>query len=134
MEDKPKPPEDGPTSGSADGTDSSPTALGTTQNIAGLLTYILFWASGIVFLLVEKDNKFVRFHAMQSIVIFVPLTVASVVAGFLPVFGGLVVVLVNIAIIGIWLLMMFQAFQNKWYKFPYAGEYAETQLKNMGSD
>ncbi len=71
---------------------------------------------------------------MQSIVIFVPLTVASVVAGFLPVFGGLVVVLVNIAILGIWLLMMYQAFQNNWYKFPYAGEYAESQLKNMGSD
>jgi uncharacterized membrane protein len=30
--------------------------------------------------------------------------------------------------------MMFQRFQNKWYKFPYAGEYAETHLKNMGSD
>jgi uncharacterized membrane protein len=29
---------------------------------------------------------------------------------------------------------MFQGSQNKWYKFPYAGEYAETQLKNMGSD
>jgi uncharacterized membrane protein len=88
----------------------------------------------MVFLLVEKDNKFVRFHAMQSIVIFVPLAIALVAVGFLPVFGNSLSTLVYIATIGIWLLMMFQGFQNKWYKFPYAGEYAEIQLKNMGSD
>ncbi len=134
MEDNPKPPEENPPPSSTGGADTSETALGTTQNIAGLLTYILFWGTGIVFLLIEKDNKFVRFHAMQSIVIFVPLTVASVVVGFLPIFGGLLSTLVYLATIGIWLLMMFQAFQNKWYKFPYAGEYAETQLKNMGSE
>ena len=71
---------------------------------------------------------------MQSIVIFVPLTIALVVVGFLPIFGNSLSTLVYIATIGIWLLMMFQVFQNKCYKFPYAGEYAETQLKNMGSD
>ena len=69
-------------------------------------------------MLVEKDNKFFRFHAMQSIVIFVPLTIALVVVGFLPVFGNSLSTLVYITTIGIWLLMMFQGFQNKWYKFP----------------
>ena len=85
-------------------------------------------------MLVEKDNKFDRFHSMQSIVIFVSLAIALVVVGFLPVFGNSLSTLVYITTIGIWLLMMFQGFQNKWYKFQYAGEYAETQLKNMGSD
>jgi hypothetical protein len=64
MEDNPKSPEENPPLSSTDGADTSETALGTTQNIAGLLTYILFWGTGIVFLLIEKDNKFVRFHAM----------------------------------------------------------------------
>ena len=54
---------------------------------------------------------------MQSIVIFVPLTIALVVVGFLPIFGNSLSTLVYIATIGIWLLMMFQGFQNKWYKF-----------------
>jgi integrating conjugative element membrane protein (TIGR03745 family) len=49
-------------------------------------------------------------------------------------FGLTVAIGAVLLVIGIWLLMMFQGFQNKWYKFPYAGEYAETQLKNMGSD
>jgi uncharacterized membrane protein len=109
------------------------TSLGTTQNVAGLLTYILGWVTGIVFLLIEKDNSFVRFHAMQSIVIFVPLTIASFVVGFLPFVGGLLGVIVQLATVIIWLFMMYQAFQGKRYKFPYAGDYAETQLKNMGT-
>ena len=71
---------------------------------------------------------------MQSIVIFVPLAIALVVVGFLPVFGNSLSTLVYITTIGIWLLLMFQGFQNKLYKFTYAVEYAETQLKNMGSD
>jgi uncharacterized membrane protein len=109
------------------------TSLGTTQNASALLAYILDWVTGIVFLLIEKDNKFVRFHAMQSIMIFVPLTIASFVVGFLPFVGALLSVIVQLATLIIWLFMMFQAFQGKRYKFPYAGDYAETQLKNMGS-
>ena len=90
--------------------------------------------TGIVFLLIEKDNSFVRFHAMQSIVIFVPLTIASFVVGFLPFVGGLLGVLVQLATIIIWLFMMYQAFSEKLYKFPYAGDFAESQLKKMDAD
>lgn len=118
---------------SDDSTTSRETSLGTTENVAGLLTYILGWVTGIVFLLIEKDNKFVRFHAMQSIVIFVPLTIASFVVGFLPFVGGFLTTIVSLAMVVIWLFMMFQAFQGKRFKFPYAGDYAETQLKNMGT-
>jgi hypothetical protein len=41
------------------------TSLGTTQNVAGVLNYILGWVTGIVFLFIEKDNTYVRFQAMQ---------------------------------------------------------------------
>ncbi|MBN4064966.1 DUF4870 domain-containing protein [Dehalococcoides mccartyi] len=109
------------------------TNLGTTQNVAGLLAYVLMWLTGIIFLLTEKENDFVRFHAMQSIVIFVPLTIASMIVGFLPIIGGLVGVILQITTIIIWLFMMYQAFQGNRYKLPYAGEFAETQLKNMSS-
>ena len=118
---------------SAGASDES-TALGVTQNVAGLLAYLAMWLTGIVFLLIEKDNKFVRFHAMQSIVIFVPLTIASLVVGFVPILGGFLGVVIQIATVAIWLLMMFQAFQGKWYKFPMAGDYAEKQLENMANN
>ncbi len=133
MADNPTPSEETQETATNDVVAEVETSLGTTQNVAGLLTYILGWVTGIVFLLIEKDNSFVRFHAMQSIVIFVPLTIASFVVGFLPFVGGLLGVIVQLATLIIWLFMMYQAFQGKRYKFPYAGDYAETQLKNMGT-
>ena len=116
-----------------DPTGEAKTNLGTTENVAGLLAYILMWLTGIIFLLTEKENEFVRFHAMQSIVIFVPLTIASMIVGFLPVIGGLIGVLLQICTIFLWLFMMFQAFQGRRYKVPFAGDFAETQLKNMAN-
>ena len=41
------------------------TSIGLTENVAGLLCYALGWISGIVFFLIEPENKFVRFHAIQ---------------------------------------------------------------------
>lgn len=109
------------------------TSIGTTQNVAGLLTYLLGWIAGVVFLLIEKDNKFVRFHAMQSVVVFVPITIAWVVFGFIPVVHGILNLLLSLISLVLWLVLMYQAFQGNYFKLPKAGDYAETQLKNMGS-
>ena len=109
------------------------TSIGTTQNVAGLLTYLLGWITGVVFLLIEKDNKFVRFQAMQSVVVFVTITIAWVVFGFIPVVGGILNLLLSLISLVLWLVLMYQAFQGNYLKLPKAGDYAETQLKNMGS-
>jgi len=45
------------------------TSLGLDENIEGALCYVLGWLTGIVFFVLEKDNRFVKFHAMQSIVV-----------------------------------------------------------------
>jgi uncharacterized membrane protein len=39
-------------------------------NVAGLLCYLGFWVTGIIFLFIERKNRLVRFHAMQSLVTF----------------------------------------------------------------
>ena len=52
------------------------TSTGLTENVAGLLCYILGWITGIIFLILEPDNKFVRFHAIQSIIVFGIISVA----------------------------------------------------------
>lgn|SRR5699024_1358722 len=51
-------------------TSETKTAIGLEENIAGLLCYLFTFVSGIIFLLIEKENKFVRFHAMQSLIFF----------------------------------------------------------------
>ena len=119
--------------GQGSNSNSNETSLGIEENVAGLLTYLTFWITGIVFLLIEKENSFVRFHAMQSIVVFVPLTILSLTVGALPFFGGFLDSVLWIIGISLWLFLMYQAFQGRRYKLPIAGNYAESKLRNMGS-
>ena len=66
------------------------TSIGLEANVAGLLCYVLGWISGLVFILIERESKFVRFHAMQSIIVFGILSVASFILGFIPLIGGFI--------------------------------------------
>ena len=59
------------------------TSTGLAENVAGLLCYVLGWVSGLVFILIEQENKVVRFHAMQSIVIFGSIMIVSIALSLL---------------------------------------------------
>ena len=107
------------------------TSTGLAENVAGLLCYVLGWVSGIVFLIIESENKFVRFHAMQSIVTFGVITAISIVLsilGLIP-FLGVVFDIAN-GIIGLlafvlWIVLMVKAYQGTMYKLPWTGDFAE---------
>lgn len=105
------------------------TALGIDENIEGLLCYVLGFITGILFLVLEKDNKFVRFHAMQSIVTFLALFVISMVIGIIPVLGWMLSGLLGLVGLVLWLLLMFKAYQGEMYKLPIAGDLAEKQIR-----
>jgi len=51
--------------------DLGKSSTGMQPNVAGLLCYLAGWITGLIFYLIEKENKFVRFHAMQSIIVSV---------------------------------------------------------------
>ena len=91
------------------------------ENVAGLLCYILGWVSGLVFFLIEKKNKFVRFHALQSIIVFGILTIVSLVLGWIPVLGWIIWVLTIV----LWIVLMIKAYQGEKFKLPWAGNLAE---------
>jgi len=107
------------------------TSTGLDENIAGLLCYVLGWISGVVFLLIEQENKLVRFHAIQSIATFGGITIVSIalsILGTIPYLG----LFFNIAngIIGLlalvlWIVLMVKAYQGTKYKLPWAGDFAE---------
>lgn len=97
-------------------------------NVAGLLCYLAGWITGLVFILIEKENKFVRFHAMQSIVTFGALTVLWIVFGilwFIPVVGALLSAIGWILGVVLWILLMVKAYQGERFKLPIAGDIAE---------
>jgi len=101
------------------------TSTGLEDNIAGLLCYVGGWVSGLIFLLIETENKFVRFHAVQSIIVFGALNIVVVVFGWIPWFGGFVFYLAGGLAFVLWVVLMYKAYQGTMYKLPIAGDLAE---------
>ena len=102
-------------------------STGLDPNLAGLLCYLLGLITGIVFLIIEKENRFVRFHAFQSLAVFGALFVLSLIAGFIPVIGRLISILLAPVGLILWILLMVKAYQGERYKIPLAGDWAEAQ-------
>ena len=101
------------------------TSIGLSENVAGLLCYVLGWVSGIVFFLIEPDNKFVRFHAIQSIIVFGILNIASVILGCIPFIGAFFAWIIGVLSFILWIVLMIKAYQGTRYKVPWAGNLAE---------
>ncbi len=100
-------------------------STGLDENIAGLLCYVLGWVSGIVFLILDQENKFVKFHAIQSIIIFGVLSVLNGLLGWIPVLGVIVGIISGILAFVLWIVLMVKANQGECYKIKWAGDYAE---------
>jgi uncharacterized membrane protein len=92
-------------------------STGLEENVAGFLCYLLGFVTGIVFLVVEKESRFVKFHAKQSTITFLFLFVI----GWIPVIGTLVWILSII----LWLFLMVKALQGKQYLLPIVGKLVE---------
>ena len=121
------------------------------ENVASALCYVLTWLTGIIFYLVEKENKTVRFHAMQSILTFLPLTILAWILGYVgaPSVGyygstnyygydvpnytynpGIPVLIwiswgIWVLTVILWLILIIKAYQGEKFKLPIIGDIAE---------
>jgi uncharacterized membrane protein len=105
-------------------------STGLDANLAAACTYLLGFVSGIVFLVIEKDSRFVKFHAVQSTVTFLVLTIVWRVSWWLPGVWWIVFILspfIGLAILILWFLLMYKAYQGEKFKLPIAGDIAEKQ-------
>jgi len=105
------------------------TSTGIKPNIAGLLCYLFSWVGGLVFLLIEKDSKFVRFHAIQSIGTFIVFFVAVLIFLFIPFIGWIIDLLLYIAFVILSIFLMYKAYQGAKFKLPIIGNIAEKNNK-----
>jgi uncharacterized membrane protein len=104
-------------------------STGLDANVAAALAYALGFVSGAAFLLSERENSFVRFHAMQSIIVFLGLSVACILLQSIPLLGMLLAVFIVIPLSAIlWLVLMFKAYQGELFKLPVVGEIAEQRI------
>jgi uncharacterized membrane protein len=110
---------------------STTTSTGLAPNVAGALSYLFGIITGVIFFVLEKDNQFVRFHAMQSILVnatFIVLAIILSIFSVIPILGWIVGLLGNmilgIVAIILWLVLMFKAFQGQEWEVPIIGKYA----------
>ena len=104
----------------------------SNDNLMGAVAYLGWFVTGIILLLLVKQSKFVRFHAMQSTILFGGIFIANVILGFIPILGWMAGLLLSLASFILWIVLMWKAFQGEMYKLPYVGEIAEKQLEKMG--
>jgi uncharacterized membrane protein len=107
---------------------SAKTASGFDENVAGALCYALGWVTGVVFFATEPENSFVRFHAMQSMLVFGAACVALIVCVSIPVLGWVLSIFIFYGSAALWLVLMFKAYQGERFKLPVAGEIAEQRI------
>jgi uncharacterized membrane protein len=108
------------------------TQSGLSENVAGLLCYLLGWVTGLIFYFIDK-RPFVRFHAAQSIVVFGGLMVIRIVLSMMFVAGGAaglsvgfgLLWLVSILGLVLWILLMIKAYQGEKFRIPLAADLAE---------
>ena len=108
--------------------------FGLNENIAGLLCYVALFFSGIVMLIMERENKFVRFHALQSTIWFIFLGILSWVLKLLSniwFFGSLFAILtwlIGVATFASAVLLVYMAFKGAKFKLPIIGDVVEAQI------
>lgn len=102
---------------------------GLKKTTAGALAYVLGPITGIIFLIIEKD-PFVRFHAMQSIVVFVALFVLQWVLGVTIILLPLAAI-VGLASFILWLMLIYKAWQGEEWEVPVIGKFARNFLKKV---
>lgn len=111
-------------------------STGMDPKIAVLVAHCGFlvgagWLSGLIIYLIEKENKFIKFHAMQSIVIGVAEVILYIVASILTlvVVGAFCFPIIWVAALVIRIIIIMKANQGEYYKFPWLGDMADKWTK-----
>jgi uncharacterized membrane protein len=115
-------------------------STGLDANVAALLAYLFSWVSGLIFLVVEKENRFVRFHAMQSVLLgaaamlcFFGLSVITSMMAFmsltLATIFSLLGSLIGLAFFAITIVCMIKAYQSQQFRLPIIGDIAARNAK-----
>ena len=119
-------------------------STGLDENVAALLAYVATWVSGLVFFLIEKDSRFVRFHAMQAILLgasaaiigivlwivwflglIISAAISDVLAGLVSIVLGLLFFVFSIGMLIAFVMCLIKAYQMQYFKLPVIGNFAE---------
>ena len=109
--------------------DTKRSSTGWDPHVLAALAYLGGCISGLVLLAIEKDSRFVRFHAMQSTITFLVVAVVALFVSNLPVVGRVAYGLLVIGVCAMWFFLMFKALSGEVYKLPFIGGLAEQRVR-----
>ncbi|MBC8570498.1 DUF4870 domain-containing protein [Zongyangia hominis] len=102
--------------------------LNMKPNVAAALSYVFGWISGLIIFFLEKQDRYVRIHAMQSILVSAIFTVLTAVIRFVLgwfFLGKLILGVLSFAFFLVWLICIVQAASYKDFRIPFIGAIAE---------
>jgi uncharacterized membrane protein len=106
------------------------TSMGMRAPAAGWLSYLGGWVTGLIFLLLKRENHFVRFHAMQSLIFFGAMSIVTTMFSQIPLLGSIGAGLGFVSFI-CWIVLIVKAARGRYYKLPIIGDYAEKWANSL---
>ncbi len=108
------------------------TKLGLSENAEGALAYVFGFISGIIFLIIERKNQFIKFHSLQSIMFFICVLILNFLISAVFSFPLLGFVFFKFIVSGFvafvsfiaYIILIVMAYCGKVVKIPYIGEWA----------
>jgi uncharacterized membrane protein len=108
-------------------------SAGLTQNTASALCYLLGFITGIIFLVWSpyNQNRTIKFHAWQSILLNVAFILLSIVLPAIGHFAGVVLLgVVDLAGFVLWIYLLFSVYNGKNVRLPVIADFAEKQANS----
>ena len=125
--------------------DSNSTSTGLAPNVGAGLACLLTFITGLIFLLLEKKNDFIRYWASQALVVGVAwfafsviIRIASTIFSQIPALGGLMLVLLGLISLAVslgglvlWVVMLIKSFGGQRWDVPILAPYAVKVLEKF---
>ena len=111
----------------------SQSSTGLPENLANFIAYLFGWVSGLLILLVEKENQAVRYHGAQSVTVFGALTALNLLLPFLPAVGPLLLGLVAPISMLLWIGLMAMSLLGSAPRLPVVEGFALQLLQKFGN-
>ena len=123
---------------------TAPSTTGLDERLAGVLCYSVWWVTGGLFLLLERQHRIIRFHAAQSLILF------GVVSALLVAFGALSAVSLMLSgalyelmqVFGkllwlgatvVWLVLVLRAWRGEVWRVPLVAALADRMVERTSS-
>lgn len=112
-------------------------STGMDPKIAVLLSYLFSWLGGLIFFLMEKENKFVKWNALQALILGIIevacIVVVSIMLGLIPYIGWFFFSWLGYVLAGVcWIfavIAIIMGFSGKSFRIPGVCKLADKYFK-----